>query len=207
MVAPTAINTGYFFHQRLLAETQAWPLELLALSVAAYAAAGIISTVTTGMLVDRFGATRLARVHLLPLAIASLMLLGSSRAVEAPIFFALMGLTATAHGVIVPAVLAELFGTEHLGAIRALAVAIMVAGSALTPGLFGVFFDAQVSLASIGVGSAFYVLCACAANLPLARKSGRSPTQLSASAETAHSKSATASSTALNRTALRPRSP
>jgi MFS family permease len=142
MIGPAAIVTGYFFHQRLLAERQGWGLETLAVGIGIYALAGIVATLTVGPLVDRFRGTRVSRVHLLPLAAASLVLLGSGGAGEAPVFFALVGITSAANGVVVPAVLAELFGTARLGTVRALAAALMVAGSALTPGLFGFLFDA-----------------------------------------------------------------
>lgn len=169
MVAPPAINTGFFFHQRHIAEAQGWTIGLMAMSVSVYAAAGIVSTMSTGFLVDRFGATRLCRFHLLPLGAASLVLAGAGAPAEAPVMFALMGLTAAANGVIIPAALAEIYGTERLGGIRALAGAIMVWGSAATPVLFGLLFDARVPLAAVGIGSALYVAGASLAVVPLRR--------------------------------------
>ena len=57
---------------------------------------------------------------------------------------------------VIAAVLAELFGTAHLGKIRALAGAIMVVASAATPGAIGLLFDAGVSLEAICIGFAVY---------------------------------------------------
>lgn len=173
MIAPAAINTGYFFHQRFIGELRGWPVELLALSVGAYALSAILFNIVTGSLVDRFGATRLCRGHLLPLGAASLLLVGSAGASEAPILFALMGVTAAANAVIVPAVLAEIYGTEHLGAIRALAGAIMVWGSASTPVLFGLLFDAGLPLGALGVACALYMIAASLLNVPLHRSRER----------------------------------
>jgi predicted MFS family arabinose efflux permease len=175
MIGPAAIVTGYFFHQRLLAERLGWELDTLALSVAAFAGAGLVATVTTGTLVDRFRGTRVSRFHLLFLAGASLLLLGDSRPAEAPLFFALMGATAASNGVVVPAVLAELYGTERLGTIRALAGAIMVVGSALTPGLFGFLFDAGIGLGWLGAACAAYLAAASAANLALGSEAAKGP--------------------------------
>jgi MFS family permease len=172
MIGPPAIVTGYFFHQRLLAERQGWELETLALSVGLYALAGVAATMTVGSLVDRFRGTRVSRVHLLPLAAASLVLVGPGAAWQAPLFFALMGATAASNSVVVPAVLAELFGTERLGTIRALAAALMVAGSAITPGLFGFLFDAEVAPGWVGAACALYLVVASILNLAL-RPGGR----------------------------------
>jgi MFS family permease len=167
MIAPPAINTGYLFHQRLIGDLRVWPLELLALGVSAYALSAIVATIATGYLVDRFGATLLCRGHLLPLGASSLVLLGSANPTEPLLMFGLMGVTAAANGVVVPAVLAEIFGTEHLGAIRGLAAAIMVAGSATTPWLFGLLFDWQVPLGAFAIGCAVYVIAASFLNVPL----------------------------------------
>ena len=67
-------------------------------------------------------------------------------------FFGLIGLTSGCTNVVIAAVLAELFGTAHLGKIRALAGAIMVVASAATPGAIGLLFDAGVSLETICIG-------------------------------------------------------
>ncbi len=174
MITPAAINTGYFFHQRLLGELRGWPVELLALSVSAYALSAICFNIVTGYLVDRYGATRLCRGHLLPLGAGSLLLVGTAAPSEAPLLFALMGVTAAANAVIVPAVLAEIYGTEHLGTIRALAGAIMVWGSALTPVLFGVLFDANLPLGALGIACAVYTVAASLLNVPLHRSRERS---------------------------------
>ncbi len=84
-------------------------------------------------------------------------------------FFALLALSAAANGVVVPAVLAEIYGTAKIGTIRALAGAIMVVGSATTPILFGLLFDAGVRPSQIGVACAIYVAAASALNWLIAR--------------------------------------
>jgi hypothetical protein len=69
--------------------------------------------------------------------------------------------------VVIAAVLAELFGTTHLGKIRALAGAIMVVASAATPGAIGLLFDAGVSLEAICLGFAAYMVAAAAVTFVL----------------------------------------
>jgi MFS family permease len=164
MIAPSAIVTGVFFHQRLLADTFGWSLEALAFGIPAYAGAAICTNMVIGWLVDRFRAVRVCRFHLVFLAIAMLSMLSSGGPPHPIIFFGLLGLSAAANGVVVPAVLAELYGTERLGTIRALAGAIGVVGSASTPGLFGFVFDAKVGLSGLAIGCAVYLAVASGLN-------------------------------------------
>jgi MFS family permease len=167
MVGYPAIMTAYFFHQRLIADIEGWPLELLATSITIYALVSVTVAMLTGSLVDRFGAIRLSHFYLVGLILASAALAGFSGPVLAPIFFALIGLSAGATNVIIAAVLAELFGTKHLGRIRALAGAIMVVASAATPGAIGLLFDAGVGLGAIALGFAAYLLIAAGVTFTL----------------------------------------
>jgi predicted MFS family arabinose efflux permease len=74
MVGYPAIATGYFFHQRLIADVKGWPLELLASSITLFALVSVVVNMTAGTLVDRFGAVRLSHFYLLGLLGASLCL-------------------------------------------------------------------------------------------------------------------------------------
>jgi len=160
MTGYPAIVTAYFFHQRLIADTKAWPLELLASSITLFALVSVAVTMMAGSLVDRFGAVRLSHVYLLGLVAASVALAAFSGPILAPVFFGLIGLSAGGTNVVVAAVLAELFGTTHLGKIRALAGAFMVVASALGPVGAGMLLDAGVSIGAIGLGFAAYLVLA-----------------------------------------------
>ena len=160
IVAPPATLTAYIFHQRHIAEVKDWPLELLAGGITVYAVSSLTASLTTGGLVDRFGAIRLSRFHLAGLVAGSLVLSAGEGLWAAPLFFACLGLTAGANNVVVPAVLAELFGTEHLGMIRALAGSLSVIASASTPGAVGVLFDAGFTPETLALGFAAYAAAA-----------------------------------------------
>jgi hypothetical protein len=64
---------------------------------------------------------------------------------------------------VTPPFWAEVYGVKHLGAIKAVATALMIFASALSPALYGVLFDAGVSVTGIGFGNAIAVLAASAA--------------------------------------------
>ncbi|HSK40106.1 MAG TPA: MFS transporter [Arenibaculum sp.] len=167
MLGPPAIGTGFFFHQLLLAQTKDWPLPLLTTSFTGYALGSVLATVVTGSLADRFRSTTLTRFYLLPMAAGTLVLAFADGVVSAPAFFVLAGITTGATGVIVPSVLADLYGTRHIGAIRALGAAIMVLATAVTPGLMGVLVDRGIGMEVIALGCAAYLVAASLLNTAL----------------------------------------
>jgi predicted MFS family arabinose efflux permease len=167
MIGYPSIMTAYFFHQRFIADAKGWSLELLASSITLFALVSVAVTMTAGALVDRFGAVRLSHFYLLGMTLASLALASGNGPILAPIFFGLIGLTAGCTNVVIAAVLAEIYGTQHLGKIRALAGALMVVASALGPVGAGVLFDAHVRIEAISLGFAAYLLLAAGITLSL----------------------------------------
>ena len=162
MIGYPAIMTAYFFHQRFIAEVKGWSLELLASSITLFALVSVVVAMSAGSFVDRFGAVRLSHFYLAGMSAASIALATFDAPFLPLVFFGLIGLTSGCTNVVIAAVLAELFGTTHLGKIRALAGAIMVVASAATPGAIGILFDAGVSLEAICIGFAIYMLIAAA---------------------------------------------
>ncbi|MBM1171856.1 MFS transporter [Microvirga arabica] len=162
MIGYPAIMTAYFFHQRFIAEVKGWSLELLASSITLFALVSVVVAMSAGSFVDRFGAVRLSHFYLVGMTAASLTLALFDAPFLPLVFFALIGLTSGCTNVVIAAVLAELFGTTHLGKIRALAGAIMVVASAATPGAIGILFDAGISLEAICLGFVVYMLAAAA---------------------------------------------
>ncbi|MEE1657464.1 MFS transporter [Microvirga sp. CF3062] len=160
MIGYPAIMTAYFFHQRFIADVKGWSLELLASSITLFALVSLVVAMSAGSFVDRFGAVRLSHFYLAGMTAASLTLALFDAPFLPLVFFGLIGLTSGCTNVVIAAVLAELFGTTHLGKIRALAGAIMVVASAATPGAIGLLFDAGISLEAICLGFVVYMLAA-----------------------------------------------
>lgn len=160
MMGPAAISTGYFFHQRLLADRLSWGLDGLAIGVSLTALVSIVGTLAFGMLVDRIGARRTSRIFLLPLAGASIVLGSATGPYGAAVFFTLMGFTTGANGVVITSLLAEIFGSDQIGTVRAVAASVMVVASAITPFVMGVAFDAGIGIVPIGLAAAAYLIAA-----------------------------------------------
>ena len=146
LLAPPFIQTGIFFNQVGIVEAKGWELSWFAASFAVLAGVSVVSALASGWFVDRFGARRLLPIFLLPLGTADLLLVFAQDPLMIPVVMALIGLGGGCFGTLTGALWAELYGTRHLGAIRALATAIIVFASALSPGLMGVLLDAGVAL-------------------------------------------------------------
>ncbi|WP_262299054.1 MFS transporter [Microvirga sesbaniae] len=160
MMGYPAIMTAYLFHQRFIAETKGWAVELLATGITVFALVSVAVTMTAGTLIDRVGAIKVSHFYLVGMITASIVLVTVSGAFTPLVFFALIGLTTGCTNVVIAATLAELYGTRHLGKIRALAGAIMVIASAIGPVGAGTLFDIGVGVNTVALGFAAYMIVA-----------------------------------------------
>lgn len=160
VLAPSFLFTGFFFHQVHLAAYKGWSLEWLATSFTGYAVASVVTALFVGPLIDRYGARRLAPVFLPPLTFAMLLLIFFDAPAAAFIYMLSAGTCVGLMFTIIAAVWAELYGTRHLGAIRALVMALLVIGSALSPGIFGWLIDQGVSFETMASGGLAWALAA-----------------------------------------------
>jgi len=140
-LGPPLWNTAFYFHQVHLAQAKGWAhLELVAMyPVLTFAA--VCSLFAAGWLVDRIGSTRLAGVFSLPLALGYGAFYLSDTQAGALGAMALMGMGVGLHGMMVSTFWAEIYGTKHLGRLRAMTGAVMVLGTALGPGITGLWID------------------------------------------------------------------
>ncbi|SDZ93896.1 Major Facilitator Superfamily protein [Pelagibacterium halotolerans] len=146
LLAMPAISTAIFFHQSVLVAEKGWGLLTFAAFFPVMSVASVISSIAGGWLVDRFGAYRLLPLLLVPASLAYMVIATTSAFWAIPAFFLLSGFTNGANGTVMNAMWAELYGTRHLGAVRAIATSAMVLSSAVGPGIVGFFVDAGVSI-------------------------------------------------------------
>lgn len=147
VLAAPFLVTAVFFHHVHLVELKGWHHASFAASFTAFALAQVAVGLPGGALVDRVGARRLAGAVPVPLALALLVLASCEHPWTAPVMMALLGVTSGLVGPVFTALWAECYGTEHLGAIRGLLVAIMVVSTGASPALFGIGLDADVTVA------------------------------------------------------------
>lgn len=166
LLAPPFIITGVLFHQVHLVEVKAWTLAELAACYPLYAGSATAVSLGFGWVVDRYGAPALLPFYLMPLGLGLAMLGLTNSVVAAPVFMMLMGATAGGATIVLGALWAEMYGTEHLGAIRSLSVVLLVSATAIAPGIVGWLIDRGVSLDSQFLMMSGYTLC-CALGFAL----------------------------------------
>lgn len=149
MLTTSFVVTAVFFHQGALATAKNWPAGWFAVCIPAYAAASVAATLLAGVLVDRWGARRLLPLFLLPLSAAMALLAAADAPLAGLVAMALAGLTAGASNTVVTAGLAEIYGLENLGTVRALGASAMIVASALSPVLVGVALDVRIAMEAV----------------------------------------------------------
>jgi MFS family permease len=166
LMATPFVITGVLFHQVDLVQAKAWTLANFAACYPLYAACATAVALACGGLIDRYGAIRLLPYYLLPLALGLLLLSIGTSLSTAAVFMALMGATSGGATLLFGAIWAELYGTAHLGAIRALATALQVLATALAPAILGWLIDSGLELNALLEYMSLF-LCICTLGLVL----------------------------------------
>jgi MFS family permease len=146
LLAPPFIGTTIFFHQGHLIDVRGYDQLAFAGAFPVMAMTTVGFGLICGYLVDRFGSVRLLPFFLVPICFASLAAASITALWGIYLFMFLFGVsygfTSNMFGVIWP----DVYGTAHLGSIRALVVSGMVLATALGPGLTGVLIDQGINL-------------------------------------------------------------
>ncbi|WP_355660398.1 MFS transporter [Halomonas salifodinae] len=144
--------TGLFIYQARMTEDLGSSLGVYALALTGMGLAKLPGALLGGRWVDRLGPVRLARLYLLPYALALVVaiLWGGHLGV-----WALMvggGLAMGAQESIATSLLVRLWGSEHLGTVRATLSAAMVFSTGIAPAVLGVALDLGASFTLILAG-------------------------------------------------------
>ncbi|WP_171208424.1 MULTISPECIES: MFS transporter [unclassified Ruegeria] len=161
LLGPSAFVTAFFFHQVHLAEIKGWThLQLVSL-FPAYTGVSMLAMFASGWALDRWGTARMMPGFQLPMALGFVLLGSVGSIIGALVGLVILSLTVGANSTLPAAFWAEFYGTKHIGAIKALATALMVLGSAIGPGLTGVLIDIGIPLETqfIWIGGYFVLSC------------------------------------------------
>jgi len=146
LLGPSAFNTAFFFQQAQFAEIKGWEHLQLVSYFPIYAILSVVVMFISGIALDRFGTARILPFYQLPMVLAFACFSFAQSPATVALGLALLAVTSGANATLPNAFWAEFYGTKHLGAIKSLAAAIMVLGSAVGPGLTGVLIDYGVGL-------------------------------------------------------------
>lgn len=169
LLASSIIVTGIFFHHVHIVAAKGWSLGLFAATFTVYAVGAVASSLTSGWLVDKLGARRPLIFFPLVLAWGCLLLAVGNSFALAVVMMLLFGVVSGGQSTTVNALWAELYGTGHLGAIRALGMAVMVFGSAVSPIIFGAVFDLGIAVEGLAFACALYAALAGMLFIPALR--------------------------------------
>ncbi|GAB2763680.1 MFS transporter [Salinimicrobium soli] len=137
--------TAIFFYQYVFVENKGWSVHLYATFFTVYAVTRFLFSLFGGMWVDKYTAKKLFRFYLIPAAIGLLPFAFMNSIIGALLFLVTAGITMGVSGTVKTSLIAELYGTEKLGAIRSVFTMFSVVSTALGPLVVGLLMDAGVS--------------------------------------------------------------
>ena len=149
LILPTPIVTALFFHHATIAESKEWSLEWIATCFVAYAGATVVASLAVGPLVDRRGARVILPWTVVPMVAGLVLLAYGTSAASAFIYMLCIGLTTGARHTLTAAIWAEVYGTRHLGSIRAVVHTITMLLAGLSPAVLGWSIDQNVSIGTM----------------------------------------------------------
>ena len=159
VLAPAFIGTTIFYHQDYLAALHGWAPGVFARSLMFMAATTITTALIFGGLIDRYGAVRLVPMFLVPLSLACFALTLVTTPTGLVGVVVLVGVSYGISSTLFGALWPEIYGTEHLGAVRSVIMSAMVFSTAAGPGITGTLIDAGYPLPmQMGVMGVYCVL-------------------------------------------------
>jgi MFS family permease len=159
LFGPPAWGTALFFQQVHLTEVKGWSLASYVALNPIFILAATVATFASGALVDKLGTGRLLPFYPLPAAMSFALMAGAETILGAGVALVIFGISAGMQATVPGAFWAEYYGTRHVGAIKAAAVAIMVFGSAAGPGITGWLIDLGIDFpAQMWPIAIYYVL-------------------------------------------------
>ena len=145
ILAAPFIITGIFIHQGFILLEMGWTPVLFASCFIVYGIAHWLSSMYIGALVDRFSGVQLFKFYPLPMLLGLLVCFAASGHWVAYGLMLLLGLSIGSANPIINGLWAEVYGTKHLGAIRAFITSLAIISTAASPILFGVLIDRGIT--------------------------------------------------------------
>lgn len=141
--------TAIFFYQYVFVENKGWSMQLYATFFTVYAVTRLLFSLFGGVWVDKLTAKVVFRYFLIPITLGLLPFALMESILGALIFLVLAGITVGISGTVQTALIAEIYGTKKMGAIRSVFTVFMVISTALGPLLVGMLIDAGLDFQNI----------------------------------------------------------
>ncbi len=162
LLAPSMILTAMFFHHLSLADAKGWTHAWITGSYGIYAAATILTSLVSGLAIDRIGAARPVPFMLVPLMLAMVVVAKFVTPWTAWLYLILAGINVGVVHTAASAFWVEIYGAQYLGAIRSMISSLGVLSSALGPVIMGSLMDMGVSIENVCLLFAGYTVVGAA---------------------------------------------
>jgi len=158
IIAP-AFLTALFFHQvSLLSQWKGWSLQWISAGFMIFAISRITVSFLSGWLIDKFSARRIFPLTLVPMALGILFLLGGDSIGWCFAYLTGAGISMGFAFTVTGALFVEIYGTDHLGAIKGLISSVIVLSTAVSPPIMGALLDHAVHPPLIFIFMALFTL-------------------------------------------------
>ena len=162
LLAPSMILTAMFFHHLNLADAKGWTHAWITGSYGIYASATILTSLVSGLTIDRIGAVRLVPFMLVPLILAMVVAAKFVAPWTAWLYLILAGINIGVVHTAVSAFWVEIYGVQNVGAIRSMVSSLGVLSSALGPVIMGTLMDRGLSIENVCLLFAGYTVVGAA---------------------------------------------
>jgi MFS family permease len=160
VIGPSAWGTALFFQQVHLVEVKGWQLVAFVALMPIYTVASVLATFVSGWAIDRFGVSRIVPIQMLPFGLSFAVLAYADTIAMAGVGMVIFGIGQGMQSTGASAFWPEYYGTRHIGAIKSVAAALMVFGSAIGPGVTGALIDLGITFPEQMLPIAVYYLIA-----------------------------------------------
>ncbi|MFW2514012.1 MFS transporter [Demequina sp. SO4-13] len=154
VAATGLLTTAVAFHQISLLTARGLTATEAAANFIPQTVAGLVATLVTGYLIDRFAPRWMTVSSMVSLAFALAWGAQVGPGLSAIVFGVLLGTAGNMIRAVEAATLPRYFGTRHIGAIRGLVASISVAGTACGPLIFAAVYDRVGSYSPVLLASA-----------------------------------------------------
>jgi MFS family permease len=138
---PPIFSTAFFFNMVHLTEIKNWSLISFTALFPFYTSMSILTTLSSGWILDKFGVEKILPFYLLPMSLGLLIFSYGDTYVHAMIGLAFLGMTQGLAMTIGGTFWPTYYGTKNLGSVRSLSTSTMVFGTSLGPALVGMLLD------------------------------------------------------------------
>ena len=123
----------------------------------------MVTSLIAGWAADRFGADKFLPVVLVPMGLSMFLIGPAETPAHWMLTLAVLALTQGMVGTLWGAVLPMVYGTNHLGAVRSMVIALMVFSTAIGPGITGALIDWGIPFPDQGIAMGLWCLLLAAA--------------------------------------------